>query len=80
MSKVLYGIAIFCLVIGMVDASGGLTGSPRALEAGILLLLTPVFAVAGFLVSRASSKKCPQCAERVKKQAIKCRHCGGSIA
>ncbi|MGF6985220.1 hypothetical protein QFZ99_004697 [Paraburkholderia atlantica] len=80
MGKLLYGVALFCLVIGMVDASGGSMGSPRALEAGILLLLTPVFAVAGLWASRASSKKCPQCAERVKKQAVKCRHCGGSIA
>jgi hypothetical protein len=76
MGKLLYGGAIFCLIIGLVDASGGATGSSRQMEAGILLLLTPVFAIAGFLVSRGSSKECPHCAERIKKHAIKCKHCG----
>lgn len=80
MGKLLYGVAIFCLIIGLMDASGGSLGSPRALEAGILLLLTPVFAIAGFWVSRALTKKCPHCAERIKKQAIKCKHCGESVA
>lgn len=80
MGKVLYGVAIFFLVVGSIDASGGSSGFPRELEAGILLLLTPVFALAGFCVSRALSKQCPHCAERIKKQAAKCKHCGESVA
>lgn len=80
MAKVLYGLAAFCLIIGVIDVSGGSPGSQRALEAGILLLLTPVLGIAGFAVSRASTKSCAHCAERIRKHAIKCKHCGSRIA
>jgi ribosomal protein L40E len=79
MGKIFFGLAIFCLGIGLLDASGASPGSHRELEGGILLLLTPLFAIAGFAMSRASSKICQHCAERIKKQASKCKHCGESV-
>jgi hypothetical protein len=42
---------------------------------GIALILT------GALISRAASlKTCPECAERVKVKALKCKHCGSELA
>jgi tRNA(Ile2) C34 agmatinyltransferase TiaS len=75
MGKLFYAAAIFCLVVGMLDSARGAGG-----EAAVLLLLAPVLALAGFGVSRASTKVCPQCSERVKKDALKCKHCGSAIA
>lgn len=79
MSKVLYALAVFCVVIGLYDASGAIPGSHRELEAGILLIAAPILALFGFAVGRATSKRCPACAERVKKAANICKHCGSSL-
>lgn len=76
MSKFLYGLAVFAVVIGFVDSSSAIPGSHAAIEAGILFLLSPVFAAAGFFVSRAQTKVCRSCAERIKKAATKCKFCG----
>lgn len=74
MGKIFYGFALFCLVVGLVDSARG-----AGLEAGVLLLLVPVFAIVGFVFSWASTKKCPYCSERVKKDAAKCKHCGSNL-
>jgi hypothetical protein len=35
----------------------------------------------GWLIGRAASTKiCPHCAERIKRQATRCKHCGGEVA
>jgi hypothetical protein len=78
-SKFLYLLSLAALVIGLLDASGAADGSHRQIEAGILLILFPVFGAAGYFVGRSSTKTCPSCAERVKKAAITCKHCGGAI-
>jgi len=37
--------------------------------------------IAGILIYRVSGRKtCPQCAERVKYEAKKCKHCGSELA
>jgi hypothetical protein len=80
MAKVLYVLAALAFGIGMLDISGAVPGSRREVEAGILFLLTPVLLVAGFAASRMSTKKCPKCAERVKKEATACKHCGADMS
>lgn len=79
LAKLFFGAAIFCLVVGLIDSSGGAPGSQRQMEAGILLLLVPVFAVAAFAMSRISTKTCPHCSERIKAEALKCKHCGSEV-
>ena len=79
MGKILYGLGALAFAIAILDISDAPVGSRRALEGGFLFLLTPVFLIAGFFVSRASSKKCPKCAERVKKEATVCKHCGAEF-
>jgi hypothetical protein len=74
MGKIFYGIAIFCLAVGMIDSAMG-----ASREAGVLLLLVPVFATAGFALSLTATRKCPHCSERVKKEASKCKHCGSQL-
>ena len=79
MGKILYGLAALAFAIAILTISDAPVGSRRALEGGYLVLLTPVFLAAGFLVSRIFSKKCPKCAERVKKEAAVCKHCGAEF-
>jgi hypothetical protein len=78
MGKLLYILAILSFLIALAD-SGGPPGSNRQAEATVLLLLAIAFAIAGFYASRAATKKCPHCSERVKKDASKCKHCGSSL-
>ena len=80
MAKALYGLALACLLIGFLDLSGAAPGTRREAEAGILFVLAAVFGLAGFLASRASTKTCAFCGERIRKAAIKCKHCGSDLA
>lgn len=79
MTKVFYVLALLCLGFAILDIAGAYPGTNREMEAGILFLLSPVFAVAGFFTSRASTMACPSCGERVKKVANKCKHCGSQL-
>lgn len=39
-------------------------------------LLTPIIGAIGLLASGYNGKKCPGCAEFIKPEALKCKHCG----
>lgn len=42
----------------------------------VSLILSPAIGLIVVLLSSAPSKKCPKCAETVKPEALKCKHCG----
>ena len=47
----------------------------------IIVIFGMVLAGAGAMISnRASHKTCPQCSERVKLTALKCKHCGSLLS
>lgn len=68
---------VFSLLVGWYARSKGRSFGLYFL---ISLLLSPVL---GFLIAAlhpAGGKKCPFCAERVKQEAVVCRHCGREIS
>lgn len=73
-------------VIGIVFWAGGIImicavvlGEARG--SGALLALGAALLITGVIISRsATHKTCPQCAERVRYEALKCKHCGHEFA
>lgn len=78
MHKLLFGLAAAALVVAFVDIQAP-PGSSAALEGGFLLLGSGALAVAGIVVWRLNTRRCPACAENVKRSARKCRHCGADL-
>jgi hypothetical protein len=66
-------LGIFAGVVFLVDTPNNIgrgLGAPLFWSGLVILVL-------GVILSRTASRKtCPQCAERVKLEANKCRHCG----
>jgi len=79
MDKLLFGLAIAAAVIGWGDLDSP-KGSRAQVEAGILFLLVPVFLALGLWARHRAGKRCPKCAERVKRAASVCRHCGADLS
>lgn len=79
MSKLFYGLALAAVVIAIFDLQAP-PGTRAAAEGGLLLLVAPVFAGLGFVFGRKATKVCPKCAERIKREAVKCKHCGADVA
>lgn len=73
MYKVFYGFAIAAVAYGLYD-SAHLPGTSQMLP-GIFIALSPFFWLFGFIAERMTQKKCPACAENIKKAAISCKHC-----
>lgn len=40
------------------------------------LLLSPVVGILGLVIKGGGGKPCPECSEKVKSAAIRCKHCG----
>lgn len=84
-------VFLFCLAAGfglvvLTSSAGGGGGA-----AGLLAFLAPGAALIWALSAKTSEqlalvqgehgefKKCPFCAESVRKEAVKCKHCGSSL-
>ena len=74
---------VLSVVAGIIAARNGRSGSGYFL---ISIFFTPlaglILAVALPKVEREDEDRalCPECAELVKRQAIKCKHCGADLA
>lgn len=79
MPKFMYFLAVAAAVIGIMDLSSARSGSQAELEAGYLFIAVPILAIAGFVIGRKTTKVCPGCAERVKRNASICKHCGTAL-
>lgn len=79
MYRIFYLIAALAAVIGWLDVADAPDGSRAQLEGGFLFLSVPVLIVAGLIAGRMTRKACPSCKERIKKDAIICKHCKSAI-
>ena len=65
---------LLVIIGGFLLLFGWLVGGQSA---GFEIFFGILFIAVGLLTSYvATHKTCPQCAERVKHEAFKCRHCG----
>ena len=73
--------AAVCLAIGLIDTFLAELGSPRHLQAGMLLLvLTPVLVAAGYVAHLAVTRACHFCGRRQPKTTPRCSRCSADIA
>lgn len=79
LAKILAGLGVAGFILGVFEAQTALEGSHRQIEAGILMIAGPLLALIGLVFMRRSNKKCPHCAERVKREAKVCKHCGANL-
>jgi hypothetical protein len=67
----------FVAIVGVLIMVAGCS----MLASAPAVLLGAAMIVIGWLISRESTLKvCPQCAEKVKVEALKCKHCGNEFA
>ena len=66
---VIAGFGLLFMLAGWLVAGTG--------AGGFVFILGLIMLAVGVIVSRSVSRKtCPQCADRVKYEALKCKHCG----
>ncbi|MFK3971158.1 hypothetical protein ACI2KS_10570 [Pseudomonas sp. NPDC087358] len=75
LGKILMALGASSFALGFFEAQTALSGSHKAIESGLLMIIGLPLAIIGVFVWRASVKKRPACAERIKKQATACKHC-----
>jgi hypothetical protein len=86
-----WAYALFCLVVGFIMvplvARAGGTGMNAAVGAFLVPLAALVFllssntseAVAVEKGEHGAFRKCPFCAEPIRREAVKCKHCGSAV-
>lgn len=76
-------LAVF-FVTGMTHGNGTAAGSIGLTIPVLTLILLLLLPNAQDMASRDGEfgdyRKCPYCAEAVRREAVKCKHCGSSIA
>lgn len=75
MYKIAFGVAAVAAVVAVADLQAP-AGSRAAAEGALLLLVALVLVVVGAISWRRSTATCVACAERIKRAAVRCRHCG----
>lgn len=87
------GIVTFigCCVVGFIAVPLTARMGGNGMAAGTIAMLVPVIALIWASMSQSSQeiavktgshgdfKKCPFCAESVRKEAVKCKHCNSSL-
>ena len=72
--------AFVCLAIGLIDTFLAEPGSARHLQAGgLLLVMTPVLAAAGYVAHLAVTRACRYCGVRQRKSTVRCGRCSADI-
>ena len=72
--------AITCLAIGLIDMFFAELGSPRHLQAGVLLLvMAPALAAAAYVAHLAVTRACRYCGVRQRKSVARCGRCSADI-
>lgn len=86
-----WAYALACLVLGpvavMITGAAGGSGTGAALAAFavpivalVIVLASPTSQRQAVLSGDAGEyKKCPFCAEAVRREAVKCKHCGSTL-
>lgn len=77
--KILMVLGSAGFLLGFYEAQSAIEGSNKQIEAGLLIIIGLPLAVAGAFLWRASIKKCPACAEWIKKKATICKHCNSVV-
>lgn len=84
--EILFFWLLFAVVVGVIASSRGRSGFGWFfLSVFLSPLLTVILVLAlGHVkvdpIAEGTHVKCPACAEPVRKEAIKCKHCGADIA
>lgn len=74
-------IALLLIVLGILAVFGGCSVATVNHGGWLMVWLGVALILAGWLLdSRASSKTCPHCQERINKKAVKCKHCQSALA
>lgn len=74
LAKLLVCVGIMMTVVSCVIGSVAKSGAGGVPFTGIILII-----IGAVLWRRVATKLCPDCAERVKAEARKCRHCGAEL-
>lgn len=80
--KWILGWISFCVIAGVIAKNKGRSGVGFFILA---LFLTPAVGILAALVVKSkdienvTQKKCPFCAEIIKREAIVCKHCGREV-
>jgi hypothetical protein len=80
---------VFCILVAVWAGNwgrssglyffGALICSPLLAAIALLVEGKNVKAVESNAIAAGDQKKCPYCAELIKKEAVKCRHCGSDL-